>query len=88
MQVPTKKSRHFLHSKQNGFQFLLDTNAFPYGFLADGWEDHGWLEETHTNRQEFSVALHEKETIPKQNGQSDALSFTTSKTRGITEVNV
>ncbi len=71
---------------------MQDTNAFPLGFLEPTgmWEDSqvSWVEEVAAARQEVSLALHERETVPKMTGTTDALKFSTGKATGITDVHI
>ena len=54
------------------------------------WEDSqvSWVEEVAADRQEVSLALHERETVPKMTGTTDALKFSTGKATGITDVHI
>ncbi len=47
-----------------------------------------FVEKTADARQAFALSLHEKETVPKMAGISDALRFSASRSRGINDVEI
>ncbi len=78
------------HLKQHGFVFILDTNAFPYGFqeTVDKIQPDHWQNQVAAKRQDVIMSLHEPGTIPKMMGLTDSLSFSTGKSRGIADVKI